>query len=144
MGHVAVISQPFHNAVENVCRLLQTKFLCRARIAEAKSWDTRNDNVESLLGASTEAWQAMRIGERVDDTMYLDERAWPRVTKEKRNSILMLRTFVDEMNSKRFGGVGGGHSWYLNSGTELRQGSIEVCFLRPPVIMFEPIERVSM
>jgi hypothetical protein len=32
----------------------------------------------------------------------------------------------------------------MDSGAELRQGSIEVCFLRPPVIMFEPIERVSI
>jgi hypothetical protein len=99
MSHVAVISQPLHNAVENVCRLLQPKFFHRARIAEAKSWDTRDDNMESLLGASTEAWQAMRIRERINDAMDLDKRAWPRVTEEKRNSILMLGAFVDEMNS---------------------------------------------
>lgn len=100
--------------------------------------------MESLLGASTEAWQAVRIRERVDDAMNLDERAWPRVAEENRNSVLVLGAFVNKVNPERLSRSGGGGRGDLNGGAELRQGSIEVCLLRSPVIILYPIEHVSI
>lgn len=135
MNHIAIVSQSLHDAVENVRRILQPKFFRRTRIAEAESWDAWSHDVECLLSASAEAWQTVWVRERIDYAMNLDERAWPRVTEEKRNRILMLGALMDEVDSKRLGSFGGRYSRYLNSGAELRQGSIEMGFLCPPVIM---------
>lgn len=53
--------------------------------------------MKSLLCAFTEAWQRVRIRKSIDDSLYFDERRWPRVADEQRDRVVVFRALVHEM-----------------------------------------------
>jgi hypothetical protein len=56
--------------------------------------------MESLLGASAEARQALRVGKRVDDLLDFDERRWVAVAEEQGDCSLVLGALMDEVDAE--------------------------------------------
>lgn len=78
---------------------MKPEVIRNASIAESEAWYTGRDYMKGLLRTLAKAWQGMGIRKRIDDSLHFDERCWPCVAKEKRNSVAMLRALVHEMDA---------------------------------------------
>src|SRR5258706_9442830 len=85
--------------------------------------------MECIRGAAA---MCRGIGEWFDDLQLLDDRAGPAVRDDERQRILMLRTYVDEMNVES-----------IDLGDELRQG-VQPGLALVPVVIGRPIPREGL
>lgn len=56
--------------------------------------------MERLLGGDSQAWEGLRIGQRIDDLLHLDEGRGPSVAEEQWDGILMGRPLVHKVDAE--------------------------------------------